>query len=43
VDPNPDYDASDAIEYFFNWLPWALRGVHPARIPAGAAVPHSEK
>jgi hypothetical protein len=26
MDPNPDYDASDEIEYFFNWLPWALRG-----------------
>lgn len=29
VDPNPDYDASDEVEYFFNWLPWALRGVYP--------------
>jgi hypothetical protein len=29
LDPNPDYDASDEIEYFFNWLPWALRGVYP--------------
>jgi hypothetical protein len=29
MDPNPDYDASDEIEYFFNWLPWALRGVYP--------------
>jgi hypothetical protein len=29
VDPNPDYDASDEIEYFFNWLPRALRGVYP--------------
>jgi hypothetical protein len=23
IDPSPDYDASDEIEYFFNWLPWA--------------------
>jgi hypothetical protein len=29
MDPNPDYDASDEIEYFFSWLPWALRGVYP--------------
>jgi hypothetical protein len=27
MDPNPDYDASDEIEYFFNWFPWALRGI----------------
>ncbi len=29
MDPNPDYDASDEIEYFFSWLPWALRGNYP--------------
>jgi len=29
MDPNPDYDASDEVEYFFSWLPWALRGVYP--------------
>ncbi len=29
MDPNPDYDASDEVEYFFTWLPWALRGVYP--------------
>jgi hypothetical protein len=29
MDPNPDYDATDEIEYFFAWLPWALRGVYP--------------
>jgi hypothetical protein len=28
-DPNPDYDASDEIEYGINWLPWILRGVYP--------------
>jgi hypothetical protein len=27
VDPNPDYDTSDEIEYFFNYFPWALRGI----------------
>ncbi|MUL65277.1 hypothetical protein BOO86_12435 [Mycobacterium sp. CBMA 234] len=29
IDPTPDYDGSDEIEYFFNWFPWALRGVYP--------------
>lgn len=29
MDPNPDYDATDEVEYFFSWLPWALRGVYP--------------
>jgi hypothetical protein len=29
MDPNPDYDASDEIEYFFNFVPWGLRGVYP--------------
>ena len=28
-DPNPDYDASDEIEYGINWFPWILRGVYP--------------
>ena len=28
MDPSPDYDACDEIEYFFSWLPWALRGSH---------------
>ena len=27
MDPNPDYDASDEIEYGFNWWAWILRGV----------------
>jgi hypothetical protein len=26
-DPNPDYDGSDEIEYFFRYLTWGLRGV----------------
>lgn len=29
IDPSPDYDGSDEIEYFFNWFPWTLRGVYP--------------
>lgn len=29
VDPNPDYDASDELEYGFNWFAWILRGVYP--------------
>jgi hypothetical protein len=29
VDPNPDYDASDELEYGFAWWPWILRGVYP--------------
>jgi len=29
MDPNPDYDATDEVEYFFSWLPWALRGQYP--------------
>jgi uncharacterized protein YkwD len=27
--PNPDYDASDEVEYGMDWLPWILRGVYP--------------
>ncbi len=27
MDPNPDYDMSDEIEYFFGYLTWGLRGV----------------
>jgi uncharacterized protein YkwD len=29
LDPSPDYDASDEIEYGINWLPWILRGAYP--------------
>lgn len=29
MDPNPDYDASDELEYGIDWLPWILRGVYP--------------
>jgi Cysteine-rich secretory protein family len=28
-DPNPDYDATDEIEYGLDWFPWILRGVYP--------------
>lgn len=33
MDPDPDYDFSDEVEYFFSWLPWALRGVHAPAYP----------
>lgn len=26
LDPSPDYDASDELEFGLNWLPWILRG-----------------
>jgi hypothetical protein len=29
TDPNPDYDASDELEYGLDWFPWILRGVYP--------------
>ena len=29
LDPAPDYDASDEIEYGINWFPWILRGGYP--------------
>jgi hypothetical protein len=29
VDPNPDYDASDELEYGIDWFAWILRGVYP--------------
>jgi hypothetical protein len=29
MDPDPDYDFSDELEYALRWLPWALRGVYP--------------
>ena len=29
LDPSPDYDASDEIEYGIDWFPWILRGVYP--------------
>lgn len=29
VDPNPDYDVSDELEYGINWWAWILRGVYP--------------
>jgi uncharacterized protein YkwD len=29
IDPSPDYDASDEVEYGVNWLAWILRGVYP--------------
>ena len=29
IDPSPDYDASDEVEFGINWFPWILRGVYP--------------
>lgn len=29
LDPSPDYDASDELEFGLNWLPWILRGAYP--------------
>jgi hypothetical protein len=29
MDPNPDYDASDEVEYFLSYFPWIFRGVYP--------------
>lgn len=29
LDPAPDYDASDEVEFGLNWFPWILRGVYP--------------
>jgi hypothetical protein len=29
MDPNPDYDASDELEYGFAAVGWLLRGVYP--------------
>jgi uncharacterized protein YkwD len=29
IDPNPDYDASDELEFGADWFAWILRGVHP--------------
>lgn len=36
MDANPDYDASDEIEFFFQFLRWGPRGVYqpPAYPPA---------
>jgi len=37
MDPNPDYDASDEIEYGINWWAWILRGVSRRRRRANSA------
>lgn len=29
LDPSPEYDASDELEFGLTWLPWILRGVYP--------------
>jgi len=33
MDPNPDYDASDEVEYGLNWFAWILRAsIRPLHI-----------
>ena len=39
MDPNPDYDASDEIEYFLSYFAWGLRGVVPGGYPPPAYPP----
>ena len=40
MDPNPDYDVSDEIEFFMRYLGWGLRGVTTATdIPPPAYPP----
>jgi len=34
MDPVPDYDTTDEIEYFMSWFPWALRGTDWTGTPA---------
>jgi hypothetical protein len=29
IDPSPDYDASDELQFGISWLPWILRGAYP--------------
>lgn len=29
IDPSPDYDASDELEFGVDWFAWILRGVYP--------------
>jgi uncharacterized protein YkwD len=29
MDPSPDYDGSDELEFGIRWLPWILRGAYP--------------
>lgn len=29
LDPSPDYDATDEVEFGISWFPWILRGVYP--------------
>lgn len=29
IDPSPDYDATDELEFGMDWFPWILRGVYP--------------
>jgi len=29
MDPNPDYDLSDELEYGIGWFAWIWRGTYP--------------
>jgi len=29
MDPSPDYDATDEVEYAVKWFAWILRGHYP--------------
>jgi hypothetical protein len=29
MNPSPDYDVSDEVEYTVDWWAWILRGVYP--------------
>jgi hypothetical protein len=29
LDPAPDYDGTDEVEYAIDWFPWILRGAYP--------------
>lgn len=42
MDPSPDYDVSDEIEFFFRYLTWGLRGVETGDGYPPPAYPPSE-
>ena len=29
MDPSPDYDVSDEVEFILKYIPWGLRGGYP--------------
>ena len=38
MDSNPDYDASDELEYGASWFTWILRGVPAAGVSPGVTA-----